>query len=112
MENTQTTTTSTEEEVSTTTTPTTNVKQIKIETLNKTSLKSSQEKSLRKQITQNIPGIEELLEKLWPKKAILLVGRMKPYTTVYFVNDEPMFIQVKDEAVVPHIRLLHKCKLQ
>jgi predicted ribosome-associated RNA-binding protein Tma20 len=85
-------------------------RQIKTEVLGKTSLKSSQEKSLRKQLTDCIPNIADLLEKIWPKKSNILVGKIKnSHTTVYFVNDEPVFIQVGEEKVLPHIRLLHKC---
>lgn len=87
-----------------------NLKPLKIETLNKTSLKSSQEKNLRKQIIDNMPAIADLLDKIWPKKASILVGKQKPYTTIYFVNDEPCFVEVKDEKIAPHLKLLHKCK--
>jgi predicted ribosome-associated RNA-binding protein Tma20 len=86
-----------------------NIKSVKIETLNKSSLKSAQEKSLRKQIIEHIPNIVEIIDKIWPKKSVLLVGKQKPYNIVYFVNDEPCFIQTKDAPIVPHLRLLHKC---
>ena len=32
------------------------------------------------------------------------------YTTIYYINDEPSFVQVKDGPFAPHLRLLHKCK--
>ena len=86
-----------------------NLKPIKIETLNKTSLKSSQEKSLRKEILDKIPGVAELLEKIWPKKGTLLLAKQKPYTTIYYINDEPCFVEIKEESIVPHLKLLHKC---
>jgi len=89
---------------------TSNLKPIKIEVLNKTSLKSSQEKSLRKEIMEKIPGVIEILDKIWPKKGTLLLSRQKPYTTIYYINDEPCFVEVKDKSVVPHLKLLHKCK--
>lgn len=82
---------------------------IKIETLNKTSLKSSQEKNFRKQVLEQVPRFADILDKIWPKKATLLIGRQKPYTSVFFINDEPCFVQVKDGPIVPHLRLLHKC---
>jgi PUA domain protein len=93
------------------TTPTFNIiyKPIKIESASKTSLKSSQEKNFRKHVTDSIPAVNEILEKIWPKKATLLFSKQKNYTNVYFINDEPCFLQIKDEAVVPHLRLLHKC---
>jgi hypothetical protein len=86
-------------------------KPIKIEPASKTSLKSSQEKNFRKHVTDSIPAVQEILEKIWPKKATLLFSKQKNYTNVYFINDEPCFLQIKDEAVVPHLKLLHKCIL-
>lgn len=91
--------------------PVTVYKPIKIESVSKTSLKSSQEKSFRKLVHDSIPNIAAIIDSIWPKKATLLFSRQKNYTNVYFVNDEPCFLQIKDEAVVPHIKLLHKCKL-
>ena len=86
-------------------------KLIKTEILGKTSLKSSQEKSLRKQLLDCVPQIADLLDKLWPKKSNILIGKIKnSHTTVYFVNDDPLFIQVGEAKIAPHIRLLHKCK--
>ena len=72
-------------------------------------MKSSQEKNVKKQILENIPKIADIFEKIWPKKATVLIGKQKPYTTIYFINDEPQFIQVLESPIVPHIRLLHKC---
>lgn len=50
----------------------------KEESLSKSTLKSSQEKALRKKIVDDIPALEELINVLWPKKAGILIGRMKP----------------------------------
>lgn len=72
-------------------------------------MKSSQEKNAKKQILEHIPKIAEIFDKIWPKKANVLIGKQKPYTTIYFINDEPCFIQVEENPIVPHIRLLHKC---
>jgi len=110
MENIQTSDKPKEEQTVTASTTSQPTKQIKTEVLGKTSLKSSQEKSLRKQLTDCIPNIADLLDRIWPKKSNILVGKIKnSHTTVYFVNDEPVFIQVGEEKVLPHIRLLHKC---
>lgn len=112
MENTQTTEKPKEEQAIGQSTPLPQpTKQIKTEILNKTSLKSSQEKSLRKQLVDCVPNIADILDRIWPKKSTILVGKIKnTHTTVYFVNDEPLFIQVGENKILPHIRLLHKCK--
>jgi hypothetical protein len=88
----------------------TTLKPIKIETLNKTSLKSSQEKSLRKLVLDSIPAVAEIMDKIWPKKGTLLLAKQKPYTTIYYIEGEPCFVEVKEESIVPHLKLLHKCK--
>lgn len=87
-------------------------KTIKIESVPKTSLKSSQEKNFRKQIIDNIPAIADIIDKIWPKKSSIMFSKQKNYTNVYFINDEPCFVQTKDnnDALVPHLKLLHKCK--
>jgi predicted ribosome-associated RNA-binding protein Tma20 len=109
-ENTQTTTPVENKENVAQTAPT--HKSIKIEAVTRTSLKSSQEKNFRKQILDNMPAMADIIDKIWPKKSTISFAKLKNYTNVYFVNDEPCFLQVKDkdEALVPHIRLLHKCK--
>ena len=72
-------------------------------------MKSSQEKNIKKHILEQCPKAAEILDKIWNKKSTVLVGKQKPYTTIYFINDEPCFIQVEENPIVPHIRLLHKC---
>ena len=83
-------------------------KPIKIETLPKSGLKASQEKKLRKEIIEALPLIAPLMDKIWPKKANFQVGKQKPHNIIYFVNNEPCFIEPKDGPLVPHIKLLHK----
>lgn len=83
-------------------------KPIKIETLSKTGLKASQEKTIRKQILEGIPKIEEILDYVWPKKANFQMAKQKPNHVIYFVEDEPCFIQLKEGLIIPHLKLLHK----
>jgi PUA domain protein len=82
--------------------------QIKIENVSKTSLKSSQEKNLKKQILDQNPKVAEIINDIWSKKSTVLLSKLKNYANVYFINDEPMFMQIKDGPIFPHIKLLHK----
>jgi PUA domain protein len=82
------------------------ISNLKYESLAKLTLKSSQEKALRKKIIEDIPNIEQLLDTLWPKKSGILVGRMKPHSTIYFVDDRALFIQVDKYPITPHLKLL------
>ena len=84
-------------------------KPIKIESLSKTGLKASQEKNIRKQILESIPILENgLLDRIWPKKANFQMAKQKPHNIVYFINNEPCFLQPKEGPIIPHIKLLHK----
>lgn len=76
------------------------------ETLTKSTLKSSQEKAIRKKIIEDIPNIEPLLDSLWTKKSNVLLAKVKPHTVVYFIDDKPLFIQVDKYPITPHMRLL------
>lgn len=81
---------------------------IKVETLAKVGMKASQEKLLRKQIIDSIPKIDDIIDKVWHKKDVIQVANKKPYYMIYFVNNEPCFVQPKDGPIIPHIKLLHK----
>lgn len=83
-------------------------KPIKMEILPKGGMKASQEKLLRKQIIEAIPKIEDIIDKVWHKKDVIQVANKKPYYVIYFINNEPCFVQPKDGPIVPHIKLLHK----
>lgn len=82
---------------------------MKYESLSKSTLKSSQEKAIRKKIIEDCPAVEEVLELLWPKKAGLLVAKVKPHTTIYFIKDLPVFIQVDKFPITPHMRVYLEC---
>ena len=51
---------------------------LKFESIPKSTLKSSQEKALRKKILEDCPLAVDILDIVWPKKAGLLMGKMKP----------------------------------
>ena len=83
-------------------------KPIKLENISKSSLKSSQEKSIKKQILESLPNIEPILDKIWTKKSVISIGKQKPHFIIYFINDEPCFLQPKEGPIIPHLKLLHK----
>ena len=83
-------------------------KPIKLETISKSSLKASQEKSIKKQVLDSLPNIEPILDKIWTKKSNIQIGKQKPHFVIYFINDEPCFLQPKEGPIIPHLKLLHK----
>ena len=50
---------------------------VKVETINKQGLKSSQEKSFRKQLLESIPKIEQIIDQIWTKKTDISSGNSK-----------------------------------
>jgi len=55
-----------------------------------------------------MPNLKDIIDFIWPKKATILVGRIKPYTSIFFINDELCFMQIKDGPLFPHLKFLHK----
>lgn len=82
-------------------------KPIKLENVAKQGLKSSQEKAFRKQLLDSIPKIEEIIDQLLTKKSELQQGKLENFK-IYFINNEPCFLQAKEGPIIPHIKLLHK----
>ena len=82
-------------------------KPIKLENISKQSLKSSQEKSFRKQLLESIPKIEQIIDQIWTKKTEIQTGKVENFR-IYFLSDEPCFLQGKEGPIIPHLKLLHK----
>lgn len=85
-----------------------NFRPVKIEAIPKTGLKASQEKAIKKQLLEGIPKIEEILDYVWPKKANLQMGKQKPNHIIYFIDEQPCFVQLKEGVIIPHLKLLHQ----
>ena len=77
-------------------------KPIKIENVNKQGLKSSQEKSFRKQLLESIPKLEQIIDQIWTKKTEISSGKLENFK-VYFLNNESCFLQAKEGPIIPHL---------
>ena len=82
-------------------------KPIKIQNISKQSLKSSQEKGFRKQLIESLPKVEEIIEQIWTRKSDIQIGKTDNFK-IYFIDNEPCFLQAKEGPVIPHLKLLHK----
>ena len=82
-------------------------KPIKIENISKQGMKSSQEKAFRKQLIESIPKIEEIIDQIWTKKVEIQTGKTENFK-IFFLNNEPCFLQAKEGPIIPHLKLLHK----
>ena len=83
-----------------------------IEDLNMNSqpVKASAAKGIRAKVAETYPNIAEHLEELWPKKAKVLTLKFKGDNHLNFikVEDEIMFIEIRDKSIIPMLRVLHK----
>ena len=82
-------------------------KPIKLENVSKQGLKSSQEKAFRKQLMDSIPKLVDIIDQIWTKKTKVQTGKLENFR-VYFLNNEPCFLQAKEGPIIPHLKLLHK----
>ena len=80
---------------------------IKLENISKQSLKSAQEKSFRKQLLESIPKIEQIIDQILTRKTEIKSGKVDNFN-IYFLGDEPCFLQGKEGPIIPHLKLLHK----
>ena len=80
---------------------------IKIENVSKQTLKSSQEKAFKKQLIESIPKIEDIIDQILGKKAEIQTGKLEKFK-IYFINNEPCFLQAKEGPIIPHLKLIHK----
>ena len=63
-------------------------KPVNVETINKQGLKSSQEKSFRKQLIESILKLEQIIDYIWTKKTDISSGKLENFR-IYFLNNGP-----------------------
>lgn len=73
-------------------------------------LKSSVQRSVRKNIMEQYPYLtEEHLEFIMPKKSNIYQTKCPDNVTLLVVDSEPLFFQHFDGPLIPTLRLVHKC---
>ena len=82
-------------------------KPIKIQNISKQGMKSSQEKAFKKQLLEDLPKIEDILDQIWTKKSDIQTAKTDNFR-IYFIDNEPCFLQAKEGPIIPHLKLLHK----
>ena len=78
--------------------------------MNSAPLKASIAKTLRAKVIETYPNIEEHIEEIWPKKAKVLTLKFKGENQYNFIRieDEIVFMEMRDRAIIPMLRTLHK----
>jgi len=77
---------------------------------NATRVKSSVSKKVMEQIVTRYPLLEPHIEEIFPQGAKMHMAKIKgvSHIQVIYLDNEILFIQLRDKKVVPHLRLLHK----
>lgn len=74
----------------------------------RTKLKSSAQRAIRAKVCDTYPELEPYIDTIVPKKAQLDVIKLPDRVTLYALASTPLFFQHMDDALIPHLRLVHK----
>ena len=74
-------------------------------------VRSSEQRSIRAQIVQQYPALEEFVDDIFPKKESLIVCKCKDYVQMLVdQSGELIFFQCRSGPFIPTLRFLHRCK--
>ena len=73
----------------------------------RTKLKSSAQRAIRTRLTETFPLLAPHIDSIVPKKEQLDVLKLPDRTSLYTLNGAPLFWQHMDDALVPHLKLVH-----
>ena len=74
----------------------------------KTKLKSSAQRGIRTKLIETYPQLEPHIDTIVPKKEQLDVMKLPNRCSLYTLGSKPLFYQHMDDALVPHLRLVHQ----
>lgn len=75
---------------------------------NRAQAKSSVSRGIRQSIVDLYPGLEAVLEELWPKKAVVELIKCRNGATLVSLEGNVLFFQMRDGPFVPHLKFLHQ----
>lgn len=73
----------------------------------RTKLKSSAQRGIRTKVSETYPLLAPHIDAIIPKKEQLDVIKLPDRTSLYSLHSKPLFYQHMDDALVPHLRLVH-----
>ena len=78
--------------------------------MNSQPIKATVGKTLRAKVIETYPNIEEHIDQIWPKKAKVFTLKFKGEAHLSFIKieEEICFMELRDRAVLPMMRLLHQ----
>ncbi|EAT85586.1 translation machinery-associated protein 20 [Parastagonospora nodorum] len=74
----------------------------------KSKVKSSAQRGIRSKVLEEYPKLEPYIEDILPKKEQLDLVKLPDRVSLYTLNNTPLFFQHMDDALMPHLTLVHK----
>ncbi|KAJ4323054.1 translation machinery-associated protein 20 [Neodidymelliopsis sp. IMI 364377] len=74
----------------------------------KSKVKSSAQRAIRSKVLEEYPKLEPYIEDILPKKEQLDLVKLPDRVSLYTLNSTPLFFQHMDDALLPHLTLVHK----
>ncbi|KAF2461088.1 translation machinery-associated protein-like protein [Lineolata rhizophorae] len=74
----------------------------------KTKVKSSAQRGIRAKVTETYPLLEPYIDDILPKKEQLDLVKLPDRVSLYALGTTPLFFQHMDDALLPHLALVHK----
>lgn len=74
----------------------------------KSKVKSSAQRAIRTKVLDTFPLLEPHIEDILPKKEQLDLIKLPDRVSLYALNATPLFFQHMDDALMPHLALVHK----
>jgi len=75
---------------------------------NTNQMKSSVQRGIRSKLIERYPKIEEHMEVIMPKKAVVKLIKCHDHIELIEVDNEILFFQQRDDGPYPTLKLLHK----
>ncbi|KAL9605689.1 MAG: hypothetical protein Q9179_001109 [Wetmoreana sp. 5 TL-2023] len=74
----------------------------------KSKVKSSVQRAIRSKVTETYPLLAPHIDEIIPKKSQLDLLKLPDRVTLYALDAEPLFFQHMDDALIPHLRVVHQ----
>ncbi|KAH7414149.1 hypothetical protein DE146DRAFT_639457 [Phaeosphaeria sp. MPI-PUGE-AT-0046c] len=74
----------------------------------KSKVKSSAQRAIRSKVLEEYPKLEPYIEDILPKKEQLDLVKLPDRVSLYTLHSVPLFFQHMDDALLPHLTLVHK----
>jgi malignant T-cell-amplified sequence len=74
----------------------------------KSKVKSSVQRTIRTKVLEEYPALTPYIDTIMPKKSQLDLVKLPDRVSLYVLDGVPLFFQHMDDAIIPHLTLVHK----